>query len=445
MTENIENKVKNTVTQPAIGGMMLRKRVREGKKHVYRMVYVERPAQSPDPQHIAHREAKRVAAQCAKEQKAEIQKEIKKQMDIFDMRFIVACMNHFAPKGYKFVTIGNDNHIALQSNEIMGNQSPRGAFVSDISFDLIFGLYGNLLNGKIAGPDENLYDRIKYQGYDKSIGVTQAQFDKYVKILKSINTNEIGLLPPLSFNSAPMRPFWYKNAVLVQGTMDAGMMPPKYLNERLHNIVNETVWWTFRRVMLNIKLSRLEKLRKTYRAHLSAKAIIPGKKFGLNTKTSANENISPKQKELEKRLDKLIRHDLPQAIAETNEEFVSLHREMAQLADLQPGHFTNGNSFENEEGIKPSKRLKQSIQHEAEAWSSGAEQKEYVKKIRKEIKETIAAINGEPHQVIQPARKMLPSVFYINGAKDQTRKIGAHTSVLQQMIWLMFSRLQKAK
>ena len=78
MTENIEIKVETPVSQPAIGGMMLRKRVKEGKKQVYRMVYVDRPTQSPDPQHNARREAKRIAAQRAKDQKAEIKKEIKK-------------------------------------------------------------------------------------------------------------------------------------------------------------------------------------------------------------------------------------------------------------------------------------------------------------------------------------------------------------------------------
>ena len=444
MTENIEIKVETPVAQPAIGGMMLRKRVKEGKKQVYRMVYVDRPTQSPDPQHNARREAKRIAAQRAKDQKAEIKKEIKKQMDVFDMRFVVAYMNHFAPKGYRFVTVGNDNRIAIQSNEIMGNQKPRGAFISDISFDLIFGLYGDLLNGKVDGPDENLYDRIKYQGYKKANGVTQAQFDKYVNILKSIDTHEIGLIPPISFKSAPKRPFMDKNAVLVQGTMDAGMEPPKYLNKRLHKIVNEIVWWTFRRVMLNIKLSKLQKLRKTYQAHLAAKAVVPGKKFGLATQTKSTV-ASQKQLELEQRLDKLIHHTLPQAITETNEEFVFLHRQMAQLADMQPGHFTYGHSFENDEGIKPSKKLKHLIQQEAEAWSSGAAQKERVKNIREDIKKTIKAINGEPAQVIQPARAMMPKVFFVNGDKDHVRKIGTHTNVLQQIGWLVFSRLQKAK
>ena len=439
MTENIEIKTDNNNTQPTISGMMLRKRIKEGKKSVYRMMYVERPTQSPDPQHNAKREAKRVAAQLAKEQKAHTQKEIKKQMEVFDMRFIVMRMNKFAPRGYKFVVVGKDNRIALQSTKIMGNQPPRGAFVSDISFDLIFGIYGDLLKGKIDGPDSNLYDRVKYHNYEKSSGTSDEQHKRYMNILKNIRSYEIGMMPPIAMKSAPTRPFMNKNAILVQGTMDAGMMPPKYLNDRMHKIVNETVWWTFRRALLNMKLSRLEKLRKTYRSHLAAKAIIPGTKSGLTSQLKQTENISPRQKELEQRLDILTRHTLPHAIAEASEECVSLHRQMAQLADLQP------TKLAKEEGIKPSKKLKHQIQQETEDWCSGIAQKEQVKGVRDEIRKTILAINGEPQQVLQPARDLMPNVFYIGGDKDQVRKIGSNTGFFQQIGWLAFSRTQKTK
>ena len=207
MAEQIENKIENTVTQTAIGGMMLRKRFKEGKKYVYRMTYVEKPTQSRDPMHNAKRDAKRTAGERAKEQKAEAQKEIKKQMDIFDARFILARMNQYAPRGYKFVTVGNDNRIALKSEQIMGNQSPRGAFVSDISFDLIFGLYGELLNGKIAGPDENLYERIKFFQYEKPYGVPQEKHTQYMQIIKNIRALDFGMLPPFAFKHAPTKPF----------------------------------------------------------------------------------------------------------------------------------------------------------------------------------------------------------------------------------------------
>ena len=453
MTENIENKfeppvtepvvntaatdtTENTAKKPAIGGMMLRKRVKEGKKTVYRMVYVERPEQSSDPRHNERREVKRVAAQLAKDQKNDVQKEIKKQMDVFDMRFIVASMNKFAPHGYKFTTSGNNNCIALQSAHIMGNQAPRGAFVSDISFDLLFGLYGDLLNGKISGPDENLYERIKFFTYARPTGVSQAQHDKYMNTIKNINTYDLGLMPPLSFKSAPGRLFMNKNAILVQGTMDSGQIPPKYLNDRMHKIVNEIVWWAFRRVMLDLKLSKLQKLRKTYRAHLAAKAIIPGKKFGLTANTNVDTQKSQKQKELEQRLDVLIRQSLPQAIYESQEEVISLHRQMAQVVNLQP--INNAN-------IKPSKHMKQQIQREIDDLCSGATQKERIKDIRENIYKTIVAINGEPQQIIQPARQLMPSVFYVNGDTEHSRKIGTQTSVLKQMYWLTFARRQRTK
>ena len=144
-------------------------------------------------------------------------------------------------------------------------------------------------------------------------------------------------------------------------------------------------------------------------------------------------------------MDNLIRHELPQAIAESSEEFVSLHREMAHLADLQPAKFANGGVFDKEEGIKPSKRLKQQIQHEVAAWTSGLAQKGNVYIIKEAIRANIDLINGMPQQVVQPAREMMPNVFYVNGDKDHNRKIGVHTGLLQQIGWLAFSRVQKTK
>ena len=445
MIENIENKSESTVSQSAVGGMMLRKRVREGKKYVYRMVYVERPQQSRDPLHNSKRDAKRDAAQRAKEQKAYAQKEIKKQMDIFDMRFILACMNKFAPQGYKFITVGDDNRIAMYSPTITGNQNPRGAFISDISFDLIFGLYSDLLNGKIDGPDENLYERIKFFQYERPSGVSATEHTKYKKTIENIRSYDFGMIAPLATKRAPTRPFVNKNAILVQGVMDSGNVPPKYLNDRLHKIVNETVWWAFRRAMLGLKLSRLQQLRKTYRNHLATKAVIPGKKFGLVTAPKLVGKISPKQKALEQRLDKLINHTLPQAIYESHEEIVSLHRQMAQLVDLQPSTFSPSHINEAENAIKPSKKLKHIIQREIDDLCTGTTQRQNVEQIQNNICKTIAQINGTPVYITQPARDLMPNVFYVNGDGDHLRKIDEQTNRAQQLWWLIFGDITKTK
>lgn len=445
MTENIEKKADKKTTPKMPMGMNLRKRIKEGKKQVYRMVYVEHPQQSSDELHNKKREAKHIAAQRAKEQKSDIQKEIKKQMDIFDARFILACMNRFAPKGWRFVTTGGDNRIAMQSVEIMGNQAPRGAFVSDISFDLIFGLYGDLLAGKVVGPDENLYERMKFFDYAKPFGVSKEQHEKYTDTIKDINAWDFGLLPPLSFKSAAMRPFAHKNSILVQGVMDSGEVPPQYLNERMHKIVNETVWWTFRRVMSELKLSRLEKLRKTYRSHLVSLSVIPGRKFALATQPEQANKLSPEQKALEKHLDDLITRELPQAKIQTREDFISLHRQMAELADLQTSNITNGRVFEPTQGIKPSKRLRHQIQNEIDGLCSGQTQKQRVKDIQQEIKKTINALNEKPKEIVQPARDLMPNVFFIDGNRDQMRKINNRTNTIKQMTWLAFGRVQKTK
>lgn len=444
MTENIESKTDNIVSQPTVGGMMLRKRVYEGKKRVYRMMYVDNPTQSRDPEHNARREAKRVAAQRAKEQKAEALKEIKKQMDVFDMRLILACMNKFAPSGYKFIAIGNDNRIAMHSDKIMGNQPPRGAFVSDISFDLIFGLYGDLLNGKEAEPDNNLYERMKFFQYNRPTGVSQEKHEKYMTTIQNIHAYDFGMLPPFARKHAPTRPMLDKNAILIQGVMDSGQMPPKYLNERMHKIANETVWWAFRRVMLGLRLSRLQNLRKTYRNHLASRAIVPGKKFGLVTAPKSVGQISKKQKEREQKLDKLIHHTLPQAIAEANDEVISLHQQMAQLVDSQPTVFSSAR-FATDDTIKPSKKLKHMIQRETEDLCSGVTQKQNIENIRRDIRKTIAEINGAPKEIDKPARNLMKGVFYVNGDPDHLRKINEQTSCAQQLWWLLAGRINRTK
>ena len=445
MAEQIVNKTENNVVQPVVNGMMLRKRVKEGKKYVHRMLYVERPTQSKDPLHNMKRDAKRDAAQLAKTQKADVQKEIKKQMEIFDVRFILASMNKFAPRGYKFVVDGKDNRIAMQSTEIMGTQKPRGAFVSDISFDLIFCLYGDLLNGKVAGPDDSLYERIKHFPYEKPVGVAQEKHDKYMHIIENIRAWDFGMLPPFSFKSAPTKVFTNKNAILVQGIMDSGQIPPKFLGNRMHSIVNEAVFWAFRRVMLELRLSKLQQLRKTYRNHLANRAIIPGKKFGFTGQTKQPNQISPKQKKLEQRLDILINHVLPQAIYESREETVALHRQMIQLADLQPSKSPLTNLTDDTDEIKPSKKLKHQIQREIEDICTGVAQKQNVEKIQSDIRKTAQIINGIPKQELQPARDLMPNVFYTEGNPEHLRKIDQNASVLKQILWLTLGRVSKTK
>lgn len=444
MSEQTETRTENTpVSAPVPGGMMLRKRVKDGKKFVKRMVYVERPQQSKDPLHNKKRDAKRTAQAMAKEHKAQVQKEIKNQMSVFDMRFILASMNKFAPAGWRFVTVGNDNRIAMQSTRIMGNQSPRGAFVSDISFDLIYGVYGDLFYPKQEHANTNLYEQMKFFQYEKPSNVPQDTHDKYIKTIKGLDSWDFGMMWPMAAKHAPTRPMLNKNAALVQGVMDSGNVPPAYLNNRMHKIVNETVWWAFRRALLGLTLERLQHLRKVYRTHMTAKAVIPGKKISLTSIPG------PRQRDLESRLDNLIKHVLPQAIAETNEQSISLHRQMAQLAELQPTKFDRAGQFNFDDGIKPSKKLRHQIhaevQRDVDDWCSGFAQKQRVKEIKREICKTIAQINGAPMEISQPARGLMPKVFFVDGDTDVARKINDKTSVLRQIAWLTFGRIQKTK
>lgn len=64
---------------------------------------------------------------------------------IFEKGWFLHKMNKHAPRGYKFVAIGDDGRIAMYAPEFMGNRSPMGPFLSCFSFDLLDHVYGGLM------------------------------------------------------------------------------------------------------------------------------------------------------------------------------------------------------------------------------------------------------------------------------------------------------------
>lgn len=247
------------------------------------------------------------------------------KMDNFNQRFIMNIMNRYAPKGYRFVLIGSDRRIAIESAEIMGNQKPRGAFVSDISFDMIEGVYGSLFkNDKEAFTSDTIYWRMRGFIPDKPYRTTKEKHEQYVKTLEGISRQTI---PYIDFlQSKPNTPWFRQNAIIVQGIMDSGKAAPKFLNDRLHKAVNSIVWWTFRRAMRQVKASKLVKYKNSYKKTMNRINVVPGTRSGftmwrddidLKKRTALRAHLEHLQYDV---LAKAAEDKNPQLVAKTQSE-----------------------------------------------------------------------------------------------------------------------------
>lgn len=265
------------------------------------------------------------------------------KMDDFNQRFILMLMNKYAPKGYKFVIVGPDRRITMYSSEIMGTQTPRGPFISDISFDLIDGVYGPLFkhDNKDSFNSDVIYWRIRSYLADKPHRTTKEKHEKYIKILEPLNGIRTQTTQFLFANRPPMRPFAKNNAIIVQGIMDSGKIIPNYLQNRIHKIVNETVWWTFCRAMRDLKASKLAKYRNLYKKTMTRNNIIPGSHSGY---TMWRDKVDARKRmDLRNNLDSLRYDLLPDAVEKKdNARVLELKKEINALEkQLGPDYITN--------------------------------------------------------------------------------------------------------
>ncbi|MBP3316557.1 MAG: hypothetical protein J6L70_03090 [Alphaproteobacteria bacterium] len=219
--------------------------------------------------------------QCAKQRKLFAKKQKNTdtpvKTDTFNQRFILNVMNRFAPKGYKFVIIGPERKIALYNAEIMGDQEPRGAFVSDISFDLVEGVYGSLFKQDgTTTYDESIFWRMRTFLADKPYRTTKEKHAKYIKTIDSLSGLKMLTTEFLHNKQAPLPLFTKNNAIIVQGIMDDGKPAPEYLQKRMHDIANFIVWWTFRRAMRTVRAAKLLKHRKAYKRKMNQLKVSPG-------------------------------------------------------------------------------------------------------------------------------------------------------------------------
>ena len=266
-----------------------------------------------------------------KQQNVDSKKAITVKTDNFNQRFILMLMNKYAPKGYKFVITGPDRRIAMYSSEIMGTQSPRGAFVSDLSFDLIEGVYGGLFKHDLKTFNSDIvYWRMRSHLLDKPYRTTKEKHERYIKTLEKLSNFCAQTAEFVFVKRPPMKPFAKNNAILVQGIMDSGKVAPDYLQKRMHNIVNEVVWWSFNRAMRDLRASKLAKYRNIYKKTMAEYGIIPGAHSGC---TMWCDKIEARQRiYIHNRLD-VLRYDLlPSAIEKKdNVRVLEIKKEIESL------------------------------------------------------------------------------------------------------------------
>ncbi len=269
------------------------------------------------------------------------------KMDNFNQRFVLNVLQRCAPKGYQFVIVGDDRRIAIQSTEIMGNQTPRGAFISDISFDMIEGVYGSLFkNDKEAFNSDIIYWRMRSFQPEKPHRTTKEKHEQYVKTIESIASKSIPCLDMIQ--KKPFAPTFRKNAIIVQGFMDSGIPAPKYLNDKLHETVNNIVWWSFNRAMHRIKASKLVKYRNTYKKNMGRINAVPGTRSGF---TMWRDNIDLHERiNLRTRMEELQYDILPQALeAKDAKKTAQTQQEILKLQQILGADYT--------EIVKPARSL----------------------------------------------------------------------------------------
>lgn len=168
----------------------------------------------------------------------------------YNEQFFLARMNRFAPTGFKFVAVGPNRNIALYSSKIMGDVPPRGAFVSDISFDMIDDVYGHLLN------------------HNRSHDVLGAQMVRPVRLSETEHLKELGYMSVLDrvdkyllLNRGPML---NKRAIVIQSMMDVNVSVPRFLNQGMRTSVEKSVWYAVKQVMGSVNATEMNALGKMY-------------------------------------------------------------------------------------------------------------------------------------------------------------------------------------
>ncbi|MBQ8294729.1 MAG: hypothetical protein IJX89_05080 [Alphaproteobacteria bacterium] len=260
---------------------------------------------------------------------------------IFEKGWFLHKMNKYAPRGYKFVAIGNDNRIAMQSNEIMGDQKPQGPFVSNISFELLDMVYGGLLTKRGGHINQGSALGEYMLSFDTARLPIKPTDDKDTEHLNGKYLSYQTIVREHSTQLTHIRPIMIrKNALLIQGLLDAKSSLPQHLAERLNKHVNRCVWQTIEKVFNNILICDIKYYQDEYRKKMQQLGIEYDKKSGVVTNEDKSrakryEQLSVKLEKL--KYDILPRHQksLTRAESKTPENEIAQARAKERIAQTQ--------------------------------------------------------------------------------------------------------------
>lgn len=196
---------------------------------------------------------------------------------VFESGWFLRQMNKFAPRGFEFKTVDNTKRIALYSREIMGNQTPRGPFISEFSFDLLDCLFSGMLtkSATIINPAERAsaylgsFETTRREEHPETITQAAAN-DQVFNIYKKIVLNKRNMV-------YPVRPFMFKkNAVLIQGMMDSHMTLPSYLSKRISKYTSDATWHAIYSVFSSMSIAQMKESMEKYGAKKDLLGITPG-------------------------------------------------------------------------------------------------------------------------------------------------------------------------
>lgn len=160
----------------------------------------------------------------------------------FDESFLIQTLNKFAPEGFKFVYSGKHRKFALIAKE--SSVDAKGAFISDISVQMINDLFGRLLSSRKM---KEVRPCAEYTGYCFMLAksrLSKSEYETYKSILSGIEKPFMSVLIK-------------ENAALVDMLHFQKKKVPDYLNRRLHNYVNYSVWNAFQQLFSRISVGDL--------------------------------------------------------------------------------------------------------------------------------------------------------------------------------------------
>ncbi len=174
---------------------------------------------------------------------------------IFERKWFLRKMNKYAPKGYRFVMNGANGQIGMYAKDFMGNQEAKGPFVSYFSFDLLDCVYGGLLTRRSSKIDQAtslstyIYpsELARAPHFAPDQETSDIQDGKY-EIYRSVVMQRLrtpGKTLPLMMK---------KNAVFIQAMQDANQPLPRFLADRLHKYVNQSVWHAIEHVFSSMPI-----------------------------------------------------------------------------------------------------------------------------------------------------------------------------------------------